>query len=221
MKKVFSVLLGVLLIAGGVIYALDVLGIAQIDFSFDGWWTVFIIIPSLCGLVTSKDKIGNLIVLAIGVYFLLAARGIIEYDMFRKLFVPVIVILIGIKIIIKAINKTVHAETKEQKAECLSAFDAKTADFSGESIELAKVGAVFGGTKCNLSDARFDKKSRIDLFCMFGGADIIVPDYVEIKINAFCLFGGISDKRIIKANAEKTAELVINGFCFFGGADIK
>ena len=56
---------------------------------------------------------------------------------------------------------------------------------------------------------------------MFGGSDIIVPDYVDIKINAFCLFGGISDKRIIKEDTEKTAELVINGFCFFGGADIK
>lgn len=223
MKKIFGIILGALLILGGIVFALDALGIAQVNISFDGWWTVFIIIPSLYGLITSKDKISNLIILAIGIYLLLTAQGIIEHGMFWKLFVPVIIVLIGIKIIIKAFkgDESVHTYVKDDVVECASAFDTKTSDFTGENVKIAKIGAVFGGTKCNLSDACFDKKSQIDLFCMFGGSDIIVPDYVDIKINAFCLFGGISDKRIIKEDTEKTAELVINGFCFFGGADIK
>ena len=223
MKKLSGIILGVLLMAAGVIFALDALEIAHINFSFDGWWTLFIIVPSLCGLVTSRDKTGNLIVLLIGIYLLLAARNIIEYGMFSKLFVPVIILLIGLKLIVKSVKGTGSEQVpvNAENAECVASFEVKNANCTGESVRAAKVGAVFGGTKCNLSGTEFKGRGHIDVFCLFGGAEIIVPENVEIKINAFSLFGGISDKRIIKDNVEKTAELTVNGFCLFGGAEIK
>ena len=66
----------------------------------------------------------------------------------------------------------------------------------------------------------FSDGGEINLFCLFGGAELIVPENVEIKINAFCLFGGISDKRNNPGGA-KSASVTVNGFCIFGGADIK
>lgn len=225
MKKALGIVMGILLIAAGVIFALNSLGITQFEVSFDGWWTLFIIVPGICGLFTGKDKIGNLIIVSIGIYLLLAAQNIIEYGMFWKLFIPTVIILLGIKLILKTIKgedeSTTDSEVTDEKAECMAAFDSKTADYSGKDIKIAKVGALFGGTKCNLSDANFHDGGSIDVFCMFGGADIIVPENVEIKINAFCLFGGISDKRNIKSSTEKNAKLTVNGFCLFGGADIK
>ena len=223
MKKLSGIILGVLLMAAGIIFALDALNIAHINISLDGWWTLFIIVPSLCGLVTSRDKTGNLIVLLIGIYLLLSARNIIEYKVFGKLFVPVIIVLIGLKVLVKSL-KGADSEPmpiNDENAECMAAFEVKNADCTGESIRAAKVGAVFGSTKCNLSGTEFNGKSHIDVFCLFGGAEIIVPENVDVKINAFCLFGGISDKRAVKDNVEKTAELTVNGCCLFGGADIK
>ena len=223
MKKVLGILMGIVLIAVGVIYALDVFNIAPVNISLDGWWTIFIIVPGLTGLITSKDKVGNLIVLAIGIYLLLAARGIIEYGVFWKLIVPTIIVLIGIKIIAKSLKGDGSSATDkdEKSAEFVAAFNKKEVTYSEENLSHACIGAVFGGTKCNLSGATFKKDSRIDLFCLFGGADIIVPEDVEIKINAFSLFGGISDKRAVKSRSNPTAELTVNGFCMFGGADIR
>ena len=223
MKKILGVLLGLFLIAGGLIFALNTLGITNINISFDGWWTLFLIVPSLAGLFKSKDKTGNLIVLAIGIYLLLASRKIIEYEIFWELLVPAVIVLLGIKIVVKSIKGDRRTETEYHKkdTEYMSAFDSKTVDYSGEDFSVAKIGAVFGGTKCNLSDANFGLKANIDVFCMFGGIEIIVPDNVDVKVNAFSLFGGISDKRNIKGTAEKTTELVVNGFCLFGGVDIK
>jgi len=42
---------------------LNALNITDINFFFTGWWTLFIIIPSLIGLFNDKDqdKTGNLI----------------------------------------------------------------------------------------------------------------------------------------------------------------
>lgn len=223
MKKLFGIILGAVLIAAGVIFALEELGISHFNFSFEGWWTVFIILPSLYDLVTSKDKTGNLIFLLVGVYLLLAARNIIDYSTAWKLLLPAIIVVVGIKLIIKTVmgeNEPTAAENLNENSECVTIFGTKEEDYSGKDIKALKVGALFGGTKCNLTNTNFDETSHIDLFCMFGGVDIVIPKNVQIKVNAFCLFGGITDKRVVGENIEKTATVTINGFCMFGGAEI-
>lgn len=223
MKKISGIVLGALLVGIGVIYILSAFGIADVNISLDGWWTLFIIIPSLDGVLTSKDKTWSIISLAVGIILLLAAQNVFEYDMLWRLIVPLIIILIGIKMIKKAAGqKNKKAEPyKKSGKEHLSVFDSKTIDFSGEEITVAKIAAIFGGAKCNLTDAKIKNGSRVDVMCAFGGADIIVPENVNVKINAFCLFGGVSDKRVIKKADDNSATLNINGFCIFGGADIK
>ena len=42
MKKVGSVLWGIVLIAAGVIWALNEFNVTNINVFFDGWWTLFI-----------------------------------------------------------------------------------------------------------------------------------------------------------------------------------
>lgn len=225
MKKLFEIIIGALLVATGVLYVLEAFNITQFDVSLDGWWTLFIIFPALSGLFSSKDKVGNIVVLAVGVYLLLAARGIIEYKAVLQLLVGTIIVLIGVKFIVKTrmVNEIQQekVEIKDKKSETFMAFGARETDYSEKNIKIAKVGAVFGGAKCNFSDTVFEEKSQIAVFCLFGGVDIILPENVSVKINAFCPFGGISDKRRINENVVKNAEVTINGFCMFGGADIK
>ena len=210
MKKYTGIIIGALLVAIGVIYILNAFGIGNINVSLDGWWTLFIIIPCLERLFREKDKSGNLLGLFIGIILLLAARDIISDGLILKLIVPFIIIAIGIKLI----EKSTRGRKKEAE------IFTKEEDPNAETC-VAKVGAVFSGTKCNLTDAKMQDGSRIDLFCMFGGADIIVPENVRVKINTFCLFGGVSDKRQITHVTDTSATLTINGFCMFGGADIK
>lgn len=217
MKKLTGIIIGAVLIACGVIYILGAFGITDVNVSLDGWWTLFIIIPCLNGLFTSKDKFGNFIGLAVGVLLLLAAQNVFEYDMIWKIIVPLIIIMIGIKLIVK----TVSPKTNSDKAENIVAFSSQNFDYTDEEIVVARIGAVFGGAKCNLLDSKIKDGSQLELFCAFGGADIFVPENVNIKVNTFCLFGGISDKRVIKETNKDNVTLTINGFCIFGGADIK
>ncbi len=104
MKKLFGVVLGILIAAAGVLYALSSFNIISFDVSFNGWWTAFIIVPSIYGLITSKDKAGNLIALCVGICLLLAARDIIDYGMIWKLLLPAVIVLIGIKIVVKSLQ---------------------------------------------------------------------------------------------------------------------
>lgn len=102
MKKAFGLVIGALLIAYGVIYILSSFGIADINISFDGWWTLFIIIPCINGLITCKEKVWYAIGLATGILLLLASQEIISYDMIWTLIVPILAIALGIKFIVNS-----------------------------------------------------------------------------------------------------------------------
>lgn len=225
MKKLSVILIGAVLVASGVICALDVLGVGSINFSLDGWWTLFIIIPCLSGLISGSDKLGSLAGLLVGVLLLLAARHVFSFDIVWELIIPIIVVLIGIKLITKAVGSPKARAEVHRKAEggseFTAAFCSRKADYSGEELSAAKVAAIFGGAECNMKNANITDGCTIDLMCVFGGADILLPDDVIVKNNSFCLFGGIGDKRMLNYSAGEHKTVIINGFCMFGGADIK
>lgn len=224
MKKSIGIVIGIILIGFGVIYALTALGIADIKFSLDGWWTLFIILPCLNGLFTDKNKTGSLIGITIGVLLLLAARDVFEYNMVWKLGIPIIVVIIGINIIVKAVSAPNGngRETSDGASKNVTAvFTDQKVDYSNEELTTAKISAVFGGATCNLTNANIVDGSHIDVVCVFGGADIIVPENVTIKNNMFCLFGGVDDKKTARNENTDNITLNINGFCIFGGIDIK
>lgn len=99
MKNMKNILWGLVLIAIGVIWGLNVLEITDITIFFDGWWTLFIIVPCILGLFTEEDKTGNLIGIGIGVLLLLACQGILEFEWLWKLFFPAIIVIWGVKLI--------------------------------------------------------------------------------------------------------------------------
>ena len=58
MKKTTSIIWGIALVAIGVVLGLNAFGVTDIELFFDGWWTLFIIVPSAVGLFREKDKTG-------------------------------------------------------------------------------------------------------------------------------------------------------------------
>lgn len=103
MKKITGITVGVLLVVCGIIYGLEAFGIVNINFSLDGWWTLFIIIPCLEGIFAGKEKTANVFGLILGVLLLLAARGVFNFDVVWKVIAPLIVVAIGVKMIKKSL----------------------------------------------------------------------------------------------------------------------
>lgn len=80
---------------------------------FEGWWTIFIIVPSVIDLFKKKDKIPSLIVLSIGIVLLLQQQHFINNDMIFKVLAAVGIIVLGIKTLMGN-NKSAQNE-KSQK----------------------------------------------------------------------------------------------------------
>ncbi len=227
MKTMKNILWGIALIAIGVIVGLNALDIVKINVFFDGWWTLFIIIPSLIGLFSDKQKTGPLIGLLIGVVFLLVAQGIVPFSMLWKLALPAVLVIVGLLLIFRNAFGTKAAEKIQklndkiaEKEEYCAVFGGQDIRFAGQTFEGASLSAVFGGVKCDLRGAIIEQDAVLNVSAIFGGVDIFVPPTVKVVVRSTPLFGGVSDSSL-HTNEETAPTLYVNATCMFGGVDIK
>ena len=228
MKKFRNILWGIVLIIVGLIWGLNATGITDINIFFDGWWTLFIIVPCFIDLFKESDKTGNIIGILIGVALLLSCQGIINFDIIWQLLFPAILIIIGISIIFKdalggKVNKEIKKlnEKKNTNNEYCATFSGQTANFDGEKFNGANLTAVFGGVKCDLKNAIIEEDALINACSVFGGIDILVPDNVKVKIKSSSIFGGVDEKKKNKIENDEAHTIYINATCIFGGAEVK
>lgn len=226
MKKFENILWGIAFIVVGLILAGNAIGITNIDIFFDGWWTLFIIVPCFIGLFNDSDKTGNVIGLVIGGALLLACQGLLNFEMVWKLVVPVALVIIGVSIIFKdsihgKINSEISKINKSQKdvPSYCATFSEQNANFENEEFKGADLTAVFGGVKCDLRQAIINSDTVIKAESIFGGVEIYVPSNVKVKIKSTPIFGGVTDKSVHNQESEHT--IYINSTCIFGGVDIK
>lgn len=215
---------GIIFIIIGLVLGVNALGIAKIDIFFDGWWTLFIIIPCLVGLFKDKDKTGSIIGILIGVVLLLSTQGILDFEIAWKLALPTILILIGLSIILKnTINKkdfeTIKKLNNDFKEEVCATFTTQTIEYDDEKFKGTNLTAVFGAIKCDLRKAIIKKDIVINANATFGGIEIYIPENVNIKIKSTSIFGGVDEKK--KNKVEEGPTIYINASCLFGGVDIK
>ena len=230
MKKARAIIWGVAIIALGVIFAGKAIGWFDFDIFFKGWWTLFIIVPSVISLFTEKDKLASLGFISAGIILLLAAQEVITYDTAWKIILAVILILIGLGLILKTIfhsNNDKEVEEKVRDLEDGKTMDSQMAIFSGsertyndEVFAGSHLVAVFGGVDLDLRNAKFTKDTVIKAFALFGGVDIKVPEDVQVKIRSGFIFGGVSDDR--KGDTTKGKHTIyLDAGGGFGGITIK
>ena len=226
-KKLSNIIWGLALVAAGVIIALNALGIADINLLFDGWWTLFLIIPGVIGIITKRSKMWSVIITLVGVFLLLSAQEIIDSQTVGALIVPSVIIVIGARMIFRGLldgrverRKLKINSIKGEKIGYSAVFGGQNITLNGESFDGAELDAVFGGIKLDLREAVIESDCVIDLTAIFGGIDIFLPDNVKVDVSSTSLFGGISDKKA-KIADESAPVVYINGVCMFGGADIK
>ena len=229
MKQIKPIVWGIAIISLGIIFGGNAIGIFNIDVFFDGWWTLFIIVPSVISLITEKEKISSLCFLGVGVVLLLAAQNVFSYEVAWKVILAIFLVMIGITIIIKSLIHSKNDEEVAKKVKDLGdgkTMDSQMAIFSGsdrvykdEVFAGSNIVAIFGGVSLDLRNAKFEKDTVIKAFALFGGIDIAVPDDVKVKIKSGFIFGGFSDDR--KNATEKGKHTIyIDAAGGFGGVSV-
>lgn len=230
---------GLILIVLGGLFLLDNYGIIYFsipDFLFH--WEFILIGIGIFVLSTSRNKTAGVILIAIGLF-----------NLFPE-FWPLVLVGLGIYIIVRRnkpkkaffkagvynfdensnkINNDFDAgnsssEFIQDNIDDVSVFGGGTKTFSSRNFKGGKLTAIFGGSDVHLENCQLAHgKNELDLFVMFGGYTIVVPQDWNVIIDLVPIFGGFSDKRIKDPNRvyEEDKVLIIKGLVLFGGGEVK
>lgn len=233
--RISNVLWGLFFIIIGVGFAGNLFFGWDFHLFFDGWWTLFIIIPCLISMIQNGFGTASTIGFIIGVLLLAQYYVYLGFGMWQ-LVVPAILIFIGLRIMFRnSFHRRNHSYDQNINMNSTSSQGATytggtrqdySAIFSSNRVNItdtftgASINAVFGSVVLDLRQARIPGDVDISAQAIFGGIDIYVPAGVKVKINNVPIFGGVSNKA---GNFTDPAAPVIylNSTCMFGGIDIK
>lgn len=219
MKKVNTVIIGILFIIVGVIIGLNSFGITNINIFFSGWWTLFIIIPAINGIISDDEKLSSIIWLIVGIILLLGCQDMISFDIIWKLMLPLILVFIGLSIMFGSKDKKLDTKNNKNREFC-ACFGGQTVKFDDQDFKGAEVNGIFGGITLDLRNAKIKDGSVIEAAAVFGGVTILIPEDLKVEIKSTSVFGGVTDKTKSKEKNDKVT-LYVNGSAIFGGVEIK
>ena len=205
---------GILLIIVGILFLGRNMDWWDFSIFFDGWWTLFLIIPALISLVRREGIATPFLILILGVLMLLASQEVIEWDTVWKVFVPIIIIVVGLSIILG--NKRVRSPKSNAK-EYLAIFSSVEETIDEIKSDF-KVTSIFGGVELDLRNVKLKEDLVIDCFSLFGGIDIRLPKDVKLEVSGLPIFGG-SESRY-RGNENSKVTVYIHHITIFAGVDL-
>jgi hypothetical protein len=222
-----KLVLGVALILAGVAFTLDNLGLMNAHLVFR-LWPVVIILWGFAKLWQEGLRYGGggLFLVAIGSFFLLVMLG---HGNLAESLAPMGLVAFGIWMVMRALQKkrspTQGPVDPEHYVQGTAIFCGAKRRVVSQAFEGGEFTAIFGGFEADLRGAvPVGNQVRMDVFALFGGGQLKIPETWVVVNHATALFGGIDDKTqddYSKAADPSAPRLVLTGVVLFGGLEIK
>lgn len=220
-----KLVVGIAVVLLGIILTLDNLGLVNSHVVFRFWPLVLVAM----GAAKLRQCEGS----CPGGYALVIAGALIQFMIlggrhFEDIIGPLIVVTVGIFIVLHALKG--HRKVP-QELRTSSSFVRGTAIFSafkhrhqGTGFRGGELTALFGGFEVDLRTAQMEGDSaRLDVFVMFGGGEVRVPEGWEVSVQATALFGGVDNKVLPPTLPIEgpRPRLILTGLVLFGGVELK
>ncbi len=192
-------------------------------------WKTLLIGIGIVILATKEKATAGYVLVGLGVIFWLPS--LVNYSIrLSQIFWPAVLIGIGILIITRRgrqnrnhrIRNGVDTNSNDY-IDDVSILGGGTKIIQSKNFKGGDMTAIFGGSEFNFKEAELSPEGcTIDVFTMFGGSKLIIPDNWVVKSDMFSIFGGFNDKRTIKPDeTEPSVILYLKGAVIFGGMEIK
>jgi len=200
--------------------------------NFNGWWTVFLIVPGLAAIIGYGFSLWGAALVLIGGWFLADAQGWIPPQVSSSIIWIVILLLVGLRLIFgtvrgsKVPNSPVILDGVKGASDSSSTINYSTV-FGG--IEVANnspslcggtVSAAFGGAKIDLRGATPVDGAVLQADAIFGAVEIWAPQNCRIAVNGFPFFGG-GECKAVRSNDPSLPLFTIKYTSVFGGVEVK
>lgn len=224
MKKVnLNIVLGFFLLIIGVLISLQVLNIGI----FISYKTVIFTFITFLGLIIMindrRVSIFPSILSFIGIWNILREYNLINGSIFQLIW-PMIIIIIGINLIFdKKISVAIPKNVANNKNALIynGTFSGIEEKVFSKDFKGLYATATFGGVDLDLRDIEITEDVVINLYALFGGITIILPNKYNVAMGeSFSLFGG-TDNKYKGEFVEGAKTIYICSKAIFGGTEIK
>ena len=226
-----KLIIGIILMAVGALLLFDTFEITNLPIRhyIFSWKTLLIGIGVILQATKERPTAGYVL---IGLGLLFWLPSFVNYSIsLSQIFWPAILIGVGVLIITRRSHGNrrhrVNSKTGGNSSEYIddvSVLGGGTKIIQSKNFKGGDITAVFGGSEFSFKDAELSPDGcTIDVFTMFGGSKLIIPDNWVVKSDIFSIFGGFNDKRTIKPEEDNDQKsvLYLKGAVIFGGMEIK
>lgn len=221
------VVLGLIIVAVGVLFTLDNLGVLYAH-DYLRYWPVLLVVYGISKMIQPQGRPGRLWGLLItfaGAALLLDKLYFLSFSLWD--FWPLFIVAIGLSMIWRSSGRvkrsphewvaTTDGDSVISGTAILSGFrrTCNTQDFRGGELT-----AIMGGCEVDLRQASIKEgEAVIDVFAFWGGIDLKVPTDWSVVMRGSPLMGGFDDKTRPPQGGQ-VKRLVIKGYAIMGGVQI-
>lgn len=225
-----QLVMGVIVLALGVVFLLDNLGVTGARGALAYWPAILILVGGgklLRARSVPQAVAGSVWTLA-GTWLLLNNLDVIDRSFWSALrtYWPLILVAVGLSILWRALQGREGCDSVENVRDPRDLITA-TAFLGGikrtsisQDFKGAECTAVMGGVSLDLRKAVLQEDAVIELFAMWGGVELQVPETWAVDIQITPIMGGAEDKTrpSLDPNAPR---LRVRGTVLMGGVEVK
>jgi predicted membrane protein len=138
-----------------------------------------------------------------------------------------LIIMVGFLVIFKdQTSKTISnivgntsEDSKKEKIEVVAIMSGHQGNIATQDFRGGSITAIMGGADLDLRNASIDKEAVLNVFAVWGGISLKIPNDWSVVNNGVAIMGGIDDTSVPNMNANK--RLIITGTVIMGGVEIK
>ena len=218
-----QIILGVMAIAVGVLLTLDNLGHLDAGY-YIGFWPVGLIALGIAKLRQSRERtsggLAGFILAGAGTWLVLEQASVVRFSVLDMW--PALLVAAGGFLVRQGLTGPRVRASSDTNA-LVSAFALLSGVSRGNNSAAFRGGeltAVMGGCDLDLRQAAIDGDAVIEVFAMWGGIEIRVPDDWTVVMRVTPLLGGVADSTRPPQGASRH-RLVVRGIALMGGVEVK
>ena len=216
-----QLIMGLLVILVGVLFTLDNFGVIE-GRDYLQYWPVGLVAAGGLKLSQSRGGAGTvaaLLLIGAGLWLLLESAGVVTVPLLDLW--PLLLVLFGASLVWQGLRG--RRQRDADNSSTISGMAVLGGIHRGNNSRAFRGGdltAILGGCEIDLRQAAIDGEAVLEVFALWGGIEIRVPETWSISGRIVPILGGFEDKT--RPSPGATAHrLVLRGFAIMGGIEVK
>jgi len=212
----FKLIIGIFFAILGVLLTLDNLDLIDAD-RYLAYWPLVLVAIGILKFQEAGRRVLGAFLIGIGALNLISNTVDFRLSVFDLW--PAALILAGIVIVARAFGFSLPSLSGPSDSTVWAIFGVRKIKIDSRAYAGARIIAFMGGCELDLTKADMEQgPATIELFVMWGGIEIKVPEGWEVIGNTVPIMGGAE---IRTKAAPGGRRLIVNGLALMGGVEIK